>query len=100
MQIASAARELLARDINFLGGVRALIAPGYEPNGYDYAPGIEFLSWFNTVSAHLPGQAIREQCTHAFLERSDAEVVQLEKHHGDRIDQACQALLDRFGKNV
>ncbi len=97
--IVNAARALLVRQVNFLEGFRALVALGYEQNGYDYAPGFEFLFWFNSVSAHLPDQRIRGQCTQAFLDRSDAEVRQLEEQHGDRIDQACRELLTRLDKN-
>ena len=96
--IVVAARDLLTRQVNFLEGFRALVALGYEPNGYDYAPGFSFIFWFNSVTAHLPDQAVRAQCTPAFLERSDAELKQFEVQYGDRIDQACRELLERFGK--
>lgn len=99
-QVAIAARALLARQVNFLEGFRALIALGYEPNGYDYAPGFGFLFWFNSVSAHLPDQTMRGKCAQSFLDRSDAEAKQLEGHYGDRIDQACRELLVRLEKNV
>jgi hypothetical protein len=98
--VAVAASALLARQVNFLNGFRALIALGYEPNGYDYAPGFGFLFWFNSISAHLPDRKIRAQCTQEFLDRSDAEAMQLEEVYGDRIDQACRELLDRIEKNA
>lgn len=98
--VAAAARALLARQVNFLEGFRTLISLGYEPNGYDYAPGFGFLFWFNSVSAHLPDKNMRGRCTQEFLDKSDAEAMQLEELYGDRIDQACQELLDRLEKNV
>ena len=98
--VAVAARALLTRQVSFLDGFRALIALGYEPKGYDYAPGFEFLFWFNSVSAHLPDRKMRGQCTQEFLDKSDAEAMQLEEVYGDRIDQACRELLVRVEKNV
>jgi hypothetical protein len=98
--VTAAARALLARQVNFLEGFRTLISLGYEPNGYDYAPGFGFLFWFNSVSAHLPDKNMRGRCTQEFLDKSDAEAMQLEELYGDRIDQACQELLDRLEKNV
>jgi len=97
---AAAARALLDRQVNFLEGFRTLISLGYEPNGYDYAQGFGFLFWFNSVSAHLPDQNMRARCTQEFLDKSDAEAMQLEELYGDRIDQACRELLDRLEKNV
>jgi hypothetical protein len=98
--VAAAARALLARRVNFLEGFRSLISLGYEPNGYDYAPGFGFLFWFNSVSAHLPDKNMRGRCTQEFLDKSDAETIQLEELYGDQIDQACRELLGRYEKNV
>jgi hypothetical protein len=96
--VVDAARRLLDRQPNFLEGVRAVVHLGYEPNGCDHAAGFSFFFWLNSMTAHLPGQAIREQCAESWLAKSDAEAEQWERRYGDRVDEEFRELLVRFEK--